>query len=194
MSFRNGERVIYVGTSEQKLIGKSGTVVGTTLSLAIDHHEVTQVDWDDEIEDGWDCNGLSRDGHGWNVPTSSLRLEFKTEFELLDRFAHGEIAIDVGSNEDANELVKWVRDQIPNSYPEPQLFEDNDYIMYPLVFVNPHAWSHEGIVCDGSRSKNHLPDSVQEIISYSRIASCLALSYDREDNIQTTNLNLEEVL
>lgn len=123
-----------------------------------------------------------------------MLLEFEAEFELLDRFAHGEIAIDVGSNEDANELIKWARDCIPDSDPEPKWYHDNDYEEYPLVLIKLIGWSWGGPICDGVGDEHDLPDSVQEIISYSRIASCFALSYDREDNIPITNLNLEEVL
>lgn len=194
MSFRNGERVICVGTTYEKLIGKSGTVVGTTLSLSSDLHEVTRVDWDDEIEGGWDCYGLARDGHGWNVATSELRPEFSAEFELLDRFAHGEIAIDVGSNEDANSLVNWVRDHIPDSDPYPKWWHDNDYEEYPLVFVQSTGVRWSGPLCNGVGNEHDLPDSIQEIISYSRIVSCFLSQYDREDDITITNLNLEEVL
>lgn len=77
MTFRNGERVIYVGTKYAKLIGKTGTVVGTAWSSQIvGSYEITQVDWDDVIEGGWSCNGLAREGHGWNVVTRDLRPEF----------------------------------------------------------------------------------------------------------------------
>lgn len=52
MIFRNGERVMYVGTKHEKLIGKSGTVVGTTWSTHVDPYEITGVDWDGEIAGG----------------------------------------------------------------------------------------------------------------------------------------------
>lgn len=193
MLFRNGDRVQYIGSQYPNIKWKYGTVVGSEFS-AYDGHHITNVDWDEEVPGGWDCSGRARDKHGWNVKTCDLRRIVEHGAELLTRFARGEIAIDIGSDKEGNELMTWVRNNIPNSPPEPFWYIDDEYEYYPLVHIKPRGFNWDGPFCDGAASEAELPDKVKEIFPYGAIAPYLYGSFEPECDIEITKLNLEEVL
>ena len=66
--FLPGDRVRYIGNNPFVRVpfGMTGTVVHV-------QGEVAFVFWDDDIG-GHSCNGRCQDGHGWNVPFSTLSL------------------------------------------------------------------------------------------------------------------------
>ena len=65
--------------NEDLYAGCTGTVVGDRGG-----GEWVNVEWDDEICGGHNCEGKCRDGHGWNVPRKVIRLVFTTEVEDSD--------------------------------------------------------------------------------------------------------------
>lgn len=57
--------------------GCTGIVVGI-----IANSSWVSVDWDDEVTDGHDCDGLARRWHGWNVMLEDISsIEEEEEFE-----------------------------------------------------------------------------------------------------------------
>lgn len=114
--------------------------------------------------------------------------------EILDRFANGEIAIDIGSNEEGNDLMAWVCKSIPNSEPDPDWYSDNEYEDYSLVCVEPKSRDWAGPFCNGYNDEDYLPDKVKEVIPYSKIAPYLNMTIHHETECQVAKLNLEEVL
>lgn len=193
MEFQNGSRVRYMGNKYPNVKWKYGTVVGSEFSTHDGHH-ITNVDWDEEVPGGWDCNGRARDKHGWNVRTCDLQLITECGAELLDRFARGEIAIDISSDKEGNDLIAWVYNNIPNSHPDPCWYSDDEYEDYPLVYIKPRGYNWSGHICDGAGDEAGLPDRVKDIFPYGAIAPYLNGSFQSECDIEITKLNLEEVL
>lgn len=78
--FKVNDRVIYNGQSgEYKwLVGYTGRIVGFFVNF---DKLVAQVEWDERIPilshssyNGHDCDGLCRQGYGWNVHVTEIDL------------------------------------------------------------------------------------------------------------------------
>jgi hypothetical protein len=72
-----GDRVEYLGNTNKIKKGYKGIVVGL---YGNDEETVLNVDWDN-YTDGHSCEGLARQGHGWNVYARHVKL-LKSSVEL----------------------------------------------------------------------------------------------------------------
>jgi hypothetical protein len=65
-----GDRVEYTGVSDRVKYGYKGTVVDIYNNGA---DTVIYIDWDKHLH-GHTCEGLARQGHGWNVYSRHVKL------------------------------------------------------------------------------------------------------------------------
>jgi len=76
-----GDRVIYTGNNDKIKTGYEGTVVNTWTTGSV---MVIDIDWDNYV-DGHTCEGLAKEGHGWNVYASYVKvIQINSELNPTD--------------------------------------------------------------------------------------------------------------
>lgn len=73
--FNIGDRVRWIDESQPNC-----TAIGTVVKV---NDDLVSVEFDNEIVSGWDCDGLAKDGYGWNIRKKYLEL-VSPKNELID--------------------------------------------------------------------------------------------------------------
>lgn len=84
--FYVGDRIEYISDTKRIRKGYKGTIVGL---YGDDVDTILNIDWDKYI-DGHSCEGLARQGHGWNINSLYVKqIEININLNPADaKYAH----------------------------------------------------------------------------------------------------------
>lgn len=99
--------------------------------------------------------------------------------ELLQCFYRGQIAVEIETNEQANQMMELAEAHVPNISEGCEPWSDNDFLEYPYIIV-------EGTDSPYINGKGLKPRHMR-VVSYDEV-----MTVPDEPDLQ--NINLEEVL